>query len=119
VKDFPFLVNTERKAHQCVFSSNPKMEEMMSLEFDPKKQTAASVIELQPPPEPKVNLLQKWFASVYDGYLKESLHPQTYCERAWVQQTGTPPSQATQVFLRTCMNDCIAYRAYNRWSRFN
>lgn len=91
----------------------------MSVKFDPKSQSAAPSNGTQPPSKLKLSLLQKWTDLVYEGYLKESLHTHTYCERAWVQQTGTPPSQATKVFMQTCMEDCTAYKAYCRWSRLN
>lgn len=91
----------------------------MSIQFDPKNQTSVSANNMQTPPEPKLSFLQKWVNSVYDGCLKERLHPQTYCERVWVQQTGTSSEQATKVFMQKCTDDCIAYKSYCRWSRLN
>ncbi len=91
----------------------------MSIQFSPKNQPTTSSSEMQPLPKPKLSLLQKWIDSIYDGCLKESLHPKTYCERAWIQQTNTFPSQTTQLFMQTCMDDCMAYKSYCRWSRLN
>lgn len=90
----------------------------MSINFDPTNQSANSN-GVQPPPRPILSLFQRWTDSVYDGFLKESLSPQKYCERIWVQQTGSSSTRATEVFMNACTAECIDYKRYCLWSSRN
>jgi hypothetical protein len=90
----------------------------MFINFDLTSQSANSN-GVQPPSKPKLSLFQRWINSVHDGYLKESLSSQKYCERVWIQQTGSPSPQATEVFMKTCITECIDYKQYCHWSRLN
>ena len=88
----------------------------MSVKLDP---TSGSVNpnEMPSASKPKPSLLQRWGDSMYDGHLKETLPPQKYCERLWIQQTGSSPTQATEVFMKACIQECVVFKEFCRGSR--
>lgn len=91
----------------------------MSIKLDPQNQTSVVYDKFYSISDPKLSFVQKWAVLTYEGSLKESWHPQRYCERAWVLQTGYPLSQATEIFMKKCVKDCNDHKAFCRFSRLN
>ena len=91
----------------------------MSIHFDPSNSTNGA----QPSPERKnPSLLDRWVDCMYEGALKESLSPENYCKRAWIQQMKSMSSshaQPPEEFMKRCITDCLDFKQFCNWSRIN
>lgn len=84
----------------------------MSVNFNPNSQSASPKNPpiRQCPSAVLMAAVNKGVHLVCEGFLKETMSPKQYCERAWVKQTGKPPSEITEVFMKSCVGECQAFK---------
>ncbi len=64
------------------------------------------------------SFLHRWIDSIYDGYQKEILPSEQYCQRVWSLEKG-PGSIEPKHFMRSCKGECAAHSFFAHWSRLN
>jgi len=61
--------------------------------------------------------VRSWERSIHDGYLKESMTPEAYCQMKWeAEKTHTVSKEK---FMIDCQYWVWSYREYARWCRKN
>ena len=80
----------------------------MSVHLDPKYPNPFAA-----PPE---GFFNKFFMVYFEKLRDDHLAPGAYCDKVWKQQNGS--TKVDTVFMQKCVEQCVAERRFEHWSRF-
>lgn len=82
----------------------------MSLNLDPRFPTPFAANQ------PAGGFFNSFWSAYFEKLNNDHLPPGDYCEKAWKQQNGS--AKMDELFMQKCVEQCLADRRFEHWSRF-